>query len=370
MNANVAVLKEIGQSLWYDNIRRSFLLPGGEMATLIHDRNVVGVTSNPSIFEKAIAASSDYDAEFQALVAAGKDADEIYLALVEADIRQTADLLRPIYDETHAVDGYVSVEVAPERAHDTDATINEGVYLYQLIQRPNVMIKVPGTQAGVPAIRALTAKGLSINVTLLFSLSQYEAVANAYIEGLEARLEAGQPLSGIASVASFFVSRVDTLIDKVLDQSHPTHAEALRGKAAIANAKLAYALGHQIFSGPRWEKLAANGAKPQRLLWASTSTKDPRYPETLYLDELIGKDTVNTVPPATLRAFFHKGSPRNSLAEGVNEARAHVEKLERMNIVLEEVGAQLQKEGVEAFEKSMNTLMDAIRTRREKMLGA
>jgi len=368
MNPNVAVLNTIGQSLWYDNIRRTFLMPGGEMAMLIAERSVVGVTSNPSIFEKAIAASGDYDAEFQTLVQKGASADDIYQALVEGDIRLTADLLHPIYLETQTRDGYVSVEVSPNMAHNTEGTIQEGLHLYQLIQRPNVMIKVPGTEAGVPAIRALTEQGVSVNVTLLFSLSQYEAIATAYIEGLEARLAAGKPLTSIASVASFFVSRVDTLIDKVLETSHSDRSEALRGKAAIANAKLAYELGNKLFSGPRWEKLAAAGAQAQRLLWASTSTKDPRYKETLYVDELIGRDTVNTVPPATLKAFLKSGNPRNSLVEGLEAARAHVAVLEGLGISLEAVGVQLQKEGVAAFAQAMNTLMDAIRTRREAAL--
>lgn len=369
VNAQVAKTTALGQSLWYDNIRRSFLAPGGEMYEFIHDGVIVGVTSNPSIFEKAIAASSDYDTDFAALVKQGADADAIYLALVKEDIGKTADLLRPIYDRTKAADGFVSIEVSPHLAHDTEDTVKEALHLSAVLNRPNIMVKVPGTPAGVPAIRALTQAGLSINVTLLFSLSQYEAIARAYIDGIEARVAAGEPVSHIASVASFFVSRVDSLVDKRLSKEHPALESSLRGKAAIANAKLAFELGKSLFSGERWEKLAAAGARPQRLLWASTSTKDPRYPDTLYLDELIGPNTVNTVPPATLKAYLDHGKPRASLTEGLAEAKALVAQLKTLGIDLEQVGQVLQEEGVASFAASMTTLMQAIVARRQAALG-
>jgi len=366
MNERIQKLRELGQSLWYDNMRRG-LLVNGELAGLIHDGTIQGVTSNPTIFEKAIAASSDYDSAFAALVAQGKTADKIYLALVEEDIRTTADLLRPVHEATGAVDGFVSLEVSPLLAHDTEGTIRDAVSLAALLDRPNVMIKVPGTPEGVPAIRELTSRGISINVTLLFSLSQYEAIAAAYIEGLEARVARGEPIDRIASVASFFVSRVDTLIDKRLSREFPAQEEALRGQAAIANARMADALGKELFSGARWDRIAAQGGRPQRLLWASTGTKDPRYSDTLYVDELIGPDTVNTVPPATLNAFLDHGTPTLSLTRGVAEARVLIARLNELHIDLEEVGRVLQAEGVASFSQSMNTLMKAISDRRTQM---
>ncbi|MFM7204235.1 MAG: transaldolase [Myxococcota bacterium] len=368
MNPRIEQLQQRGQSLWYDNVRRSFLAPGGEMHTFITEQTVLGVTSNPTIFEKAIAASSDYDDAFAALVAQGADADTIYTALVVDDIRRTADLLLPTYEQHHKRDGYVSIEVSPLLANNTERTVAEALSLYAQVGRPNVMIKVPGTDAGIPAIRALTAAGISVNVTLLFSLSQYEAIANAYLEGLAERAAAGHRLEDIASVASFFVSRVDTLIDKRLAAQHPAQSEQLRGQAAIANAKLAYARGKQLFSGPAWEKRVAQGAQAQRLLWASTGTKDPRYSDTLYVDELIGAETVNTVPPATLKAFLDHGSVRPSLEQGLESAQHLVERLAERGISLEEVGQVLQQEGVVAFEQSFRTLMQAIESRRQRAL--
>lgn len=368
MNPRIEQLRVIGQSLWYDNVRRSFLAPGGEMHTFITDKTVLGVTSNPTIFEKAIAASRDYDDAFAALLAQKADADTIYTSLVVEDIRQTADLLHSTYESSQKQDGYVSIEVSPLLANNTERTVAEALSLYAQVGRANVMIKVPGTEAGIPAIRALTAAGISVNVTLLFSLSQYEAIANAYLEGLEARAASGHRLDDVASVASFFVSRVDTLIDKRLATQHPAQAETLRGKAAIANAKLAYERGQQLFSGARWERLAERGAQAQRLLWASTGTKDPRYSDTLYLDELIGANTVNTVPPATLKAFLDHGTVTSSLEQGLEDAKTLLASLAALGIDVEEVGQVLQQEGVVAFEQSFRTLMQAIEDRRQKAL--
>lgn len=363
MNARITRLTALGQSLWYDNIRRSFLLPGGEMAEYIREGAVRGVTSNPTIFEKAVAESSDYDAVFARHAGAASDPDSVYLELASDDIRTTAELLLPVYEATHGVDGYVSMEVSPHLAGDTAGTVAEALKLSALLSCPNLMIKVPGTDAGVPAIRELTRLGISVNVTLLFNLRQYTAIAEAWLEGLEARLADGKSVRGIASVASFFVSRVDSLVDKQLQLHHPEAVERLRGKAAIANAKLAYLKSQELFGGERWARLKQEGAQVQRLLWASTGTKDPRYSDTLYVDTLIGPETVNTVPPATLRAFLDHGTPAATLAEGLDEAQVLAEELRILGLDLEAIGEQLQQEGVVAFEKSMKTLVEAIRRR-------
>lgn len=365
MNSRIGRLDALGQSLWYDNIRRSFLLPGGEMAEFIQDGSVKGVTSNPTIFEKAVAESQDYDAVFAAHAGKGAAPDAVYLELASEDIRRTAELLLPVYEATGGVDGYVSMEVSPHLAGDTAGTVAEALKLVELLGCKNLMIKVPGTAAGVPAIRELTRRGVSINVTLLFNLQQYTAIAEAWLEGLEARLAEGLPISGIASVASFFVSRVDSLIDKQLELRHPEEVERLRGKAAIANARLAFIRSQALFGGERWERLKSAGAQVQRLLWASTGTKDKRYSDTLYVDALIGPETVNTVPPATLRAFLDHGNPDATLATGLEEAQAVALELSALGLDLEACGEQLQQEGVVAFEKSMRTLMGAI----EKRLG-
>jgi transaldolase len=286
-------LTALGQSIWLDYIRRSFIIQGDLQALL--DAGVRGITSNPTIFEKAIAGSTDYDDDLRRLAATDASVDALYEALALDDISRAGDILRPLYDESHGADGYVSLEVSPTLAHDTDGTIGEARRLWAALDRPNVMIKVPATPAGIAAVQQLIADGISVNVTLIFSLAQYEAVAAAYLAGLEARAASGGDLKRIASVASFFVSRVDGVIDPLLEQAGMPE---LRGQAAIANAKLAYARFRELFRGSRWEPLAAQGAQLQRPLWASTGTKDPRYPSTLYVDSLIGPDTVNTVPPA------------------------------------------------------------------------
>ena len=299
-------LHEHGQSIWVDYIRRDFLAQG-ELQALI-DQGVRGVTSNPTIFEKAVASSADYDTDLQRLVAEGASVDAIYEALVLADIARAADILHPLYADSGGGDGYISLEVSPTLAHDTAGTIAEARRLHAALGRPNVMIKVPATAEGIPAITDLIGAGISINVTLIFSLAQYEAVVEAYMRGLERRAAAGEALDRIASVASFFVSRVDTAVDLLLAQQG---LEELQGQAAIANARLAYARFKELFSGPRWAALAARGATPQRPLWASTGTKNPRLPDTRYVDSLIGPHTVNTVPPATLtHSWTTARSPR------------------------------------------------------------
>jgi transaldolase/glucose-6-phosphate isomerase len=360
------LLAEQGQSLWYDNIRRS-LLEGGGLARLTREAGIVGVTSNPTIFERAIAASTDYDEALERLAAHGRTAREIYDLLTIEDIRSAADILRPVYEATGARDGYVSIEVSPDLAHDTAGSIAQAHSLWDRIGRPNVMVKVPGTPEGVPAIRDLIAAGVNVNVTLLFSMSQYEAVADAALAGLEARLERGEDLSRIASVASFFVSRIDTLVDRLLaERNGPT---SLRHRAGIASSKLVYARYRQIVEGDRFERLARAGARPQRLLWASTSTKNPSLRDTLYVEELIGPDTVNTVPEVTLRAFLDHGHVRPSLLEDVEGARAHVAALGRLGIDLEDVGATLQREGVASFFKSFEDLLRCIERRRQAILA-
>ncbi len=357
-------LFQLGQSVWYDNISRA-LLDSGEMQALI-DEGIVGVTSNPSIFEKAIAKSNDYDTAIRELALAGKSTTEIYEALALEDIGETADLLKPVYDKTGGVDGYISLEVSPTLARDTEGTIAEARRLFAALSRPNIMIKVPATPEGIPAIETLTAEGININVTLIFSLSSYEDVMNAYITGLEKRLAAGQPIDHISSVASFFVSRVDTAVDNALDAKGN---QVLQGKIAVANAKIAYARFQQVFSGARWQALVTNGARVQRPLWASTSTKNPAYPDTLYVDTLIGPDTVNTMPPATVDAFKDHGVLAVTLTEGVEDAAGQLEALTQAGVDLDAVTDQLQIDGVDAFAKSFHSLMDSIESKRAAILA-
>ncbi len=357
-------LFQLGQSVWYDNISRA-LLDSGDMQALIDD-GVVGVTSNPSIFEKAIAKSDDYDAAIGELAQAGKTTNEIYEALTLADIGAAADLLKPVYDKTGGVDGYISLEVSPTLARDTEGTIAEARRLFTALSRPNIMIKVPATPQGIPAIETLTAEGININVTLIFSLSSYEGVMIAYITGLEKRLAAGQPIDHISSVASFFVSRVDTAVDKALDAKGN---KELQGKIAIANAKIAYARFRQVFSGTRWQALVANGARVQRPLWASTSTKNPDYPDTLYVDNLIGPDTVNTMPPATVEAYKDHGVVAVTISQGVEDAAGQLEALAQAGVDLDAVTDQLQVDGVDAFAKSFHSLMDGIESKRIAILA-
>ena len=351
--ATIKELSDLGQAIWLDHIRRSFVV-GGELEGWIN-RGVRGVTSNPSILEKAVDSSSDYDQDLPRLAKEGRSPEEIYEALVLEDIGRAADVLRPVHDATG--DGYVSLEVSPALAYDTAGTVASAKDLFAKLGRPNVLIKVPGTKEGIPAIEELIAHGLNVNVTLLFSLAMYEASAEAYIKGLEKRLAGGKDISRVASVASFFVSRVDTMADKELEQRGNTE---LLGKIAIANAKIAYARFREIFRGPRWDKLASRGARVQRPLWASTSTKNPKYPDTLYVDELIGPHTVNTVPPATLEAFLDHGKVALTLERGLGEAKAQLARLKGLGISLEAITEQLTTDGVKLFADSFDTLMATI----------
>jgi transaldolase/glucose-6-phosphate isomerase len=367
----------LGQSIWYDNMRRG-LLVSGELKRLV-DAGVRGLTSNPTIFEKAIVASTDYEEALRNLAAAGLPPAKIYEDLAVEDIRRACDLLLPTFESSGGVDGRVSLEVLPELAANTEQTVSEGLRLAHLVGRPNVMIKVPATPEGIPAIRALTAQGVSVNVTLIFSLLQYEEVIEAYVSGLEDRVSAGGKLAGQTSVASFFVSRVDSACDKLLaqkadeagkagDADTAERARALQGKIAIANAKMAYEIYEGIVAGARWKALAAKGASPQRLLWASTGTKDPKYPDTMYLDGLIGADTVNTVPPATLTAFMDHGTVAPTLAAGYGAAHAAVAELAELGVDLSRVCHGLLDDGVKSFATSMSTLIGAVTARRAALL--
>ncbi|MFN2241755.1 MAG: transaldolase, partial [Anaerolineae bacterium] len=357
-------LAELGQSIWYDNIRRGLLDDGG-LAALV-EAGVVGVTSNPSIFEKAIAGSTDYDDSLGELAPTDLPVAGLYEALALEDIGRAADILRPVYDSTGGVDGYVSLEVSPSLAHDTMGTIAEARRLYAALDRANVLIKVPATPAGIPAIEELIGEGVNVNVTLMFSLDHYDAVAEAYISGLERLAAAGRDLSRAASVASFFVSRVDGLVDRALEEAGN---QDLQGKIAVANTKLAYARFREVFSGERWERLAAQGARVQRPLWASTSTKNPRYPDTLYVDTLIGPHTVNTVPPATLDAFLDHGTAALTLEAGLDEARDQVARLAELGIDLDAITEQLQDEGVVAFANAFDSILAGIAAKRERLLA-
>jgi transaldolase/glucose-6-phosphate isomerase len=366
----------LGQSIWYDNMRRG-LLVSGELKALV-DSGVRGLTSNPTIFEKAIVSSADYEEALRALVGQGLSPTQIYEELAVEDIRGACDLLLPVYEESGRVDGRVSLEVLPELAANTAQTVSEGLRLAKLVDRPNVMIKVPATPEGIPAIRALTAHGVSVNVTLIFSLLQYEEVMEAYVSGLEERVAAGGQLEGLTSVASFFVSRVDAVCDKQLAQkaqelakatpADAKRAEALLGKLAIANAKMAYELYLGLIGSSRWKALVAKGASPQRLLWASTGTKDPRYADTMYLDALIGPDTVDTVPPATLKAFIDHGKVASTLATDFEGARAVVAEFAALGLDLSRVCHGLLDDGVKSFTASMTTLIGAVTARRAALL--
>jgi transaldolase len=360
-------LHALGQSVWLDYIRRG-ILDNGELEEMIRRYDLRGVTSNPSIFEQAIGDSDDYDDAFDALAAGQGGATGAYEALAVEDITRACDLFRGVYDESNGTDGFVSLEVSPELAHDEAGTLDEARRLWKSVGRPNLMIKVPGTDAGLPVIEQLLFEGMNVNITLLFSVANHEQVMEAFLRGLERRMEAGQPLERVASVASFFVSRVDSAIDAQLDKladaatddAAKERALGLRGKAAVANAKLAYRRFQEIFSGERWERLAAAGAQVQRPLWASTSTKNPDYRDVIYVEELIGAHTVNTMPLATVEAFADHGVAASRVDQDVDQAVADIAALRELGIDLDQVTDQLQREGVEKFATSFRDLLQSV----------
>ncbi|MEX1218510.1 MAG: transaldolase [Acidimicrobiales bacterium] len=340
------------QSPWLDNVRRDWI-ENGEMQRWV-DRGVRGVTSNPTIFQKAISGGVAYDDQFRELLASGSSVTDAYWELVVSDINNVLAILRPVYDQSNGIDGYVSIEVSPLLARDTAGTIDAARHLHALIHQPNLYIKIPGTAEGLPAIKTMISEGVSVNVTLLFSLDRYREVMEAYLSGLEAH---EGDLSTVSSVASFFISRVDSEADKRLDALGTPEALALKGKVAVANAQIAYEAFRETFNGPRWDALAARGARPQRPLWASTSTKNPDYPDTLYVDQLIGPKTVNTIPDKTLEDFEDHGTIARTIDADFAEAHGVLESFSKLGLSLDEVTSQLEDEGVASFSKSFDDLL-------------
>ena len=368
MSNAIRTLYEHGQSVWCDNLSRD-LLDSGELQRLI-DLGVVGVTSNPTIFMKAITLGNDYDRRFDQLAGEGRDLLAVYEGLVLPDVADAADLLRPVYDRTDGVDGYVSLEVSPKLAYDTEATLVEGRRLFAALGRPNIFIKVPATDEGIPAIETLIGEGVNINVTLIFSQAMHERVMRAYIAGLERFDRAGGDLSKVASVASFFVSRVDTLVDKLLEEKRAAGADVaeLSGRAALANAKLAYARFQEVFAEcGGFAALAAKGARVQRPLWASTSTKNPAYSPTMYVDGLVGPRTVNTLPPTSIEALLEGTVTGVTIHDDLPSARHAFEKLERIGISLEAVTDQLRSDGVDIFAKSFDELLASLEEKQKTL---
>ena len=355
-------LSALGQSIWLDSISRK-LLDGGELARLVKEDGISGVTSNPSIFEKAIGEGVEYEPALRKLLAENPRASamELYERLAVRDIQDATGVLRPVFERTRGRDGYVSLEVTLREGDDRASIAAEARHLWKAVARPNVLIKVPGTAEGIAAFEALTGEGINVNVTLLFSVATYAAVADAYLAGLEAFAKKGGDLSRAASVASFFVSRIDTAVDALLAGKN---ADRLLGRAAIANAKIAYAKYLEVFAGPRWQALASKGARTQRVLWASTSTKNKSYRDVLYVEELIGKDTVDTAPPATIVAFRDHGRPRASLQENLDGARADLAALAKLGVRLDAVTDRLLEEGLKAFGDAFEKLLATIESRR------
>jgi len=370
-------LQKYGQSIWLDYIRRRFI-DSGELERLVNEDHLCGITSNPSIFEKAIAGSTDYD-DFLAGAAESKDQDvmTLYESLAIRDIKDAADILHPVYERTRSLDGYVSLEVSPYLAHDTKDTVAEAHRLWDKVGRENLLIKVPATPEGIPAIRQLIADGINVNVTLLFSQRVYEQVAEAYINGLEELASRQGDVSRMAGVASFFVSRIDSTVDAIVDARLASAAsdeekaklQSLLGKVAVANAKLTYQKFNELYHSERWRAVAAKGAHVQRLLWASTSTKNPKYRDVLYVEELIGPDTVNTMPPATMDAFREHGRPRRSLDENIDDARTVMETLAQVGVSMDEVTGKLLDEGVRLFAESFDRLLAAVEKKRKASRG-
>jgi transaldolase len=371
MNNPLKSIQPFGQSIWLDYIRRSFTANGG-LKKMIDEDGLRGVTSNPAIFEEAIARSDDYWDTIRPLAQSGQSSEEIFLALAVEDVQQAADLFKGVYESTNALDGYVSLEVSPSLALNTEGTLTEARSSWKVLNRPNVMIKVPGTVEGLPAIEGLISDGINVNVTLLFGLERYRQVAEAYIAGLEKRAQRGEPLDRVASVASFFLSRIDSLVDPMLEKVMAAGgpkadlAKSLRGQVAVDSAKKAYQIYQEVFGTDRFKALAAKGAKPQRLLWASTSTKNKDYSDVKYVEALIGPDTVNTVPMETLDAYRDHGQPANRLQEGMAEAVSRLGQLKEVGIDLDAVTKQLEEEGIQKFIKPFNSLMAVLEEKRKE----
>lgn len=365
-------VKEYGQSIWMDNLNRS-LIKSGELKEMIENRGLRGITSNPTIFEKAISGNKDYDADIEAGIKAGKSVPEIYESLIFADIRNACDTFKAIYEESGGKDGYISIEVSPNLGRDTQGTIEEARRFFQAIDRENVMIKIPGTPEGFPAVEQAISEGINVNITLLFSVDSYLAAAEAYLRGLEARVAAGQPIDKIASVASFFLSRIDTKVDERIEErlkqigtenlNQEARLNELKGKVAIANAKIAYHKFQEITSSERWKNLAQKGANVQRLLWASTSTKNPEYSDVMYVDELVGSQTVNTLPPKTIEACAdHCDLAPNRVEMEVDKAYQTIESLKEpdININYNQVMDELLEEGIDKFVQPFESLMQSL----------
>ena len=365
-NNSLCQLADYGQSFWMDTISRT-MIQDGTLRKMIKEDGLRGVTSNPDIFQKAISGSDLYDPQIKKLALAGKNAVEIYEGLAVEDIRKAADILRPVYDATKGLDGYISLEVSPYLAFDTQGTIEEAHRLWESVDKPNVLIKVPATPEGIPVIKQLITDGISVNVTLIFSRKAYRDVMNAYISGLEARRKAGKPIRNVASVASFFISRIDVLVDKLLSARTEPKAHALLGKVAIASGKMAYQDYKQVFGGKRWQNLKKAGARVQRPLWASTSSKNPAYPDLIYVEPLIGPLTVNTMPPATLDALRDHGVIADTVREGVDQAAEDIRMLEALGVSLRKVADELEADGVKKFSVSFDDLLATIEQRRGEL---
>lgn len=360
-------LHEHGQSVWMDNLSRD-IIQSGQLAEMVKTQGIRGITSNPAIFEKAIAGNAIYDGAIAEAIAQGKSVNEIYESLVFSDIQKAADILKPVYEQSQGEDGYVSIEVSPNLAHDTAGTIAEALRFWQALERPNIMIKIPGTAAGFAAIARVISEGIPVNVTLLFAVADYEKTAWAFIEGLEAAVAKGKDISLIASVASFFLSRIDSKIDDRLDAKIKTtedgteiaNLSALKGKVAIANAKIAYQKYKEIYAGDRWQALKSHGAKEQRLLWASTSTKNPSYSDVMYVDNLVGDHTVNTMPPETIAACIDHCDIEDRIEMDIDAAYGVIAAVQAVGFDLDQIMAELQSEGVDKFVKPFAALMDSL----------
>ncbi len=374
-NPLLQIEQEHGQSVWMDNLSRN-IIQSGELKEMLASRGIMGITSNPAIFEKAIAGNVIYDTDIEAGIRSGKSVLEIYESLVFQDIRDACDIFKQVYEDSNGLDGYVSIEVPPDLARDTEATIKDAKRYFAAINRPNVMIKIPGTDEGLPAVTEVIASGISVNVTLLFSVESYVKTAWAYIEGLEKRVAAGEDISNINSVASFFISRIDSNIDgrldKLIKQTDDTQKQEelqeLKGKFAIANAKIAYQKYKEIIKSDRWQALAAKGAKEQRLLWASTSTKNPAYSDVIYVDELIGPNTVNTMPPNTIEACADHCNVASRIETGIEAAYQITETLQKLGINIDEVMTELLEDGIEKFIQPFESLKKSLESKVKQLV--